>query len=497
MVDIDVVKLVDLLRYTAGHPMFFTSGLFLFFFLVVLLGYDFVKHNQYARSLYLALVSCYFYYKASGVFLLILLFTTLSDYFIGNQIAAAPNPLKKRRWLVLSLSLNLLLLCYFKYTNFLASMIATLLDAPFTPFAIFLPIGISFFTFQSMSYTIDIYKGRIRPVDKYIDYAFFVSFFPQLVAGPIVRAKDFVEQIKAPTVVTSTMFGKALFLIVSGLFKKVVISDYISINFVDRVFDTPMLYSGVENLMAIYGYALQIYCDFSGYSDIAIGLALLLGFRFNSNFDSPYQSSSITEFWRRWHISLSAWLKDYLYISLGGNRRGVVRTYINLFVTMLLGGLWHGASWLFIIWGAWHGMLLVLDKLRLSYCSSNRQDEASPFLARLKQGVGIFLTFHLVCIGWVFFRADSLTTVGQMATQLFTDFNGAIGLQLLSGYPTVVLLLGVGYLLHFLPKRCEEYGMRFFIHRSLLLKAFLLALFLFFLVQVRSSDILPFIYFQF
>lgn len=223
-----------------------------------------------------------------------------------------------------------------------------------------------------MSYTIDVYRRQITPLGSLLDYAFYVSFFPQLVAGPIVRARDFIPQIRRPLFVSREMFGRGIFLIVSGLFKKAVISDYISVNFVERIFDNPTLYSGVENLMGVYGYALQIYCDFSGYSDMAIGIALLLGFHFNINFDSPYKSASITEFWRRWHISLSSWLRDYLYISLGGNRKGKIRQYANLIITMFLGGLWHGASWNFVLWGMMHGVALAAHKCWMTLTGRKR-----------------------------------------------------------------------------------------------------------------------------
>lgn len=232
--------------------------------------------------------------------------------------------------------------------------------------------GHLFFTFQSLSYTIDVYRRQITPLTSLLDYAFYVSFFPQLVAGPIVRARDFIPQIRRPLFVSNEMFGRGIFLIVSGLFKKAVISDYISVNFVERIFDNPTLYSGVENLIGVYGYALQIYCDFSGYSDMAIGIALLLGFHFNINFDSPYKSASITEFWRRWHISLSSWLRDYLYISLGGNRKGKIRQYANLIITMFLGGLWHGASWNFVLWGMMHGVALAAHKFWMTLTGRKR-----------------------------------------------------------------------------------------------------------------------------
>src|SRR5690606_35141846 len=266
-----------------------------------------------------------------------------------------------------------------------------------------LPIGISFFTFQSLSYTIDVYRKDLTPTRSLLDYAFFVSFFPLLVAGPIVRASYFLPQLQQPLLVTREAFGRGVFLILAGLVKKAVIADYISVNFVDRVFDNPALYSGLENLLAVYGYALQIYCDFSGYSDMAIGIALLLGFQFpnNFNFNSPYRSLSITEFWRRWHISLSTWLRDYLYISLGGNRRGRLRTYLNQFITMVLGGLWHGASLRFLLWGAMHGVGLAVHKIWMSWTKNTwlgRSSWAGSFLSWI-------LTFHFVCFTWIFFRA--------------------------------------------------------------------------------------------
>ena len=358
-----VGQAIDLFRYDPRSPMLFSSGLFLFVFLGFSLIYGLLKRRLTLRIVYVTLFSLYFYYKTSGLFFLLLVGLSLSDFAIGRLMHRSRRSGARKSLLVLSLLINLGLLCYFKYADLIVSAVAGLIDRTLTLPDIFLPVGISFFTFQSMSYVIDLYRRQIEPVRRWIDYLFYLSFFPQLVAGPIVRARDFLPQIyRNPVFVSRDMFGRGVFLILSGLFKKAIISDYISLNFVDRVFDNPMLYSGFENLMGVYGYALQIYCDFSGYSDMAIGLALLLGFRFPVNFDSPYQSATITEFWRRWHISLSSWLKDYLYISLGGNRKGRARTYANLMLTMLLGGLWHGAAVRFILWGALHGAALAVHK---------------------------------------------------------------------------------------------------------------------------------------
>ena len=399
------------------------------------------------------------------------------------------------------------MLGYFKYTSFLYNTFGPLfysvgewlgwVSTPFEPhqFDIFLPVGISFFTFQSMSYVIDIYRGEIKPLGKWVDYLFYVSFFPQLVAGPIVRAKDFIPQIYRTPVVTREEFGEGLYLILFGLLKKGVISDYISLNFVDRVFDAPSLYTGFENLMAVYGYSLQIYCDFSGYSDMAIGIALLLGFRFPKNFDAPYKSATITEFWRRWHISLSTWLRDYLYISLGGNRKGRIRTYFNLLVTMLLGGLWHGAAVRFILWGALHGIALALHKLWLSVVPGSKATGAEMrWFWRIP---GIFFTFNLVCFGWLMFRAESMKTVQLMLHQIFTNFNPSVIPQVLEGYAGIFLLVGIGYLLHMLPDRCDRWAQRFVTSLPTVVQVLLAACVIWLVMQVKSSDIQPFIYFQF
>ena len=358
----DFSKLLHLLAYDSKNPLLFNSGFFLFLFLFFLLFYTIIHQKIRLRLVYLLLFSLYFFYKACGFYFLLIILSAVVDFNLSNLIYRIKSIKKKRFLLIFSIVINLGLLIYFKYTNFFIGIINDAELGHLQPLKIFLPIGISFYTFENLSYTIDVYRGKFKPTNKFLDYCFFLSFFPKLVAGPIVRASDFIPQIRKKVYVSKEDLGRALFLIIGGLFKKAVISDYISINFVDRVFDNPTLYSGFENLMAVYGYALQIYCDFSGYSDMAIGIALMIGIKIPMNFDSPYQSSSITEFWRRWHISLSSWLRDYLYISLGGNRNGKIRQYVNLAITMILGGLWHGANWKFILWGAMHGIALGFEK---------------------------------------------------------------------------------------------------------------------------------------
>ncbi len=489
-------KLSALLAYDSSSPLIFSSGLFLFLFAGFLLLYQTLRNTSTARILYVILFSLYFYYKSSGVYFLLLIFAAASDFMIARAIHHSEQK-SVRRWLVaLSVAINLGMLGYFKYTNFLIDIANQLFGAGFLQFQnIFLPVGISFFVFQSMSYTIDVYRRQLQPLRNWGDYLFYLSFFPQLVAGPIVRARDFIPQIRQQPMVTREMFGTGVFLILTGLFKKAIISDYISLNFVDRIFDEPLLYTGFECLMGIYGYALQIYCDFSGYSDMAIGIALLLGIRFPKNFDAPYKSATITEFWRRWHISLSSWLRDYLYISLGGNRRGRLRTYGNLLLTMLLGGLWHGAAIRFILWGALHGVALALHKLWLALIP-NAKIMGSE-MSRGYRIAGIFLTFNIVCFGWLMFRAESMQTVTLMLHQIAFNFNAAMIPQVLSGYAGVFILIGCGYLLHLLPAKIDGAAQHIVVHAPMIFQVLLAAVMIWSVMQIKSSDIQPFIYFQF
>lgn len=490
---IDPTRLRDVFLYDPHSPMIFSSGIFLWLFAAFIVVYLLLQRRTTARLMFVTLFSYYFYYKSSGTYFFLLAVVTVSDFLLALLMEHTVTRWKRKLWVVVSLCVNLGLLCYFKYTNFLLECWASLTGASFSMLDIFLPVGISFFTFQSLSYTIDVYRREIKPLTNLLDYAFYVSFFPQLVAGPIVRARDFIPQIRRPLFVSDEMFGRGIFLIVSGLFKKAVISDYISVNFVERIFDNPTLYSGVENLMGVYGYALQIYCDFSGYSDMAIGIALLLGFHFNINFDSPYKSASVTEFWRRWHISLSSWLRDYLYISLGGNRKGKVRQYVNLIITMFLGGLWHGASWNFVLWGALHGVALAVHKFWMSLTGRKKREQSHG----IRRFFGVVVTFHFVCFCWIFFRNADFATSVDMLRQIFTVFRPQLLPQLLAGYWEVFALMGLGYVLHFLPDSWERACTKSVIRLPLLGKAVLMIALIYLVIQMKSSDIQPFIYFQF
>ena len=499
----------SIFRYDPDKPMIFTAAAFWLFLLIMLAGYSLVYKKPAIRNLYLFLVSLFFYYKAGGLFLFILIFVTVVDYTCGILLARSKSIAGKRFVVILSLISNLGLLGYFKYTGFIVSTINEIFGTQFRVYDllsglsnsflgtsfdisyIILPVGISFFTFQSLSYIIDLYRGKMEPVRNIIDFGFYVSFFPHLVAGPIVRASIFIPQIYQEFRLNRHEFSHALFMISKGLIKKIVISNFIAINLVDRIFDAPSVYSGFENLMAIYGYGLQIYCDFSGYTDIAIGVALMIGFRLPINFYSPYKAASIKDFWKRWHISLSQWLRDYLYISLGGNRKGKIRTYINLMITMLIGGLWHGASLKYVIWGGLHGIGLVINKI-WDYL----------FKGHLKTGwagkvLAVFVTFQFVNFCWIFFRAPNLGSANIMLKQIFENFAPGSYMSVLPGYTSAFLLMAVGYAIHFLPEKVKESYRGFFITIPLAAQLIAILLVAVLLFQMRSTEVIPFIYFRF
>ncbi|MBN1108694.1 MAG: MBOAT family protein [Bacteroidales bacterium] len=495
--------------YDSAKPFIFTLPGFWLFLLVVLAAYILVWKSFLLRNSYLLIVSLFFYFKTGGLFVVILFLITLIDFACGCFIHISKRRSSKRFFLLLSLISNLGILVYFKYTGFIVETINNLAGTNFlvydylasfsnsalgTTFAIssiLLPAGISFFTFQSLSYTFDIYRRKLEPVRNILDFGFYVSFFPQLVAGPIVRASEFIPQLYSKYNVTKREFSHALFMISKGLIKKIVISDFIAVNFVDRVFELPALYSGFENLFAVYGYGLQIYCDFSGYTDIAIGIALILGFRLPVNFNSPYKASDIADFWRRWHISLSRWLKDYLYISLGGNRKGKIRTGINLMITMLLGGLWHGAAMRFVIWGGLHGIGLIISRIWTSVLGKRLVS------SRIRKVTGIFLTFNFVSFCWIFFRAPDMDSAWMMLRQIGENFSPGSWVELLSAYSSIFLLMGAGYIIHFLPEKIKESYRGLFIRMPFMLQLVMIALVAVLLIEMRSTDVMPFIYFRF
>jgi len=503
-------QISDVFKYSEDSPMIFTQASFWVFFMAVLLVYSFLYRKNVWRNAFLFVVSVFFYYKCGGYYFALLLWSVLLNYGAGLGIAGTNIRRKKKTVLITGVSFNLLLLAYFKYAYLLSEWVNRLAGTSFevknlfaawsndvtgTHFdisTIILPVGISFFTFQAISYIVDVYRQKAPVVRNILDFGFYLAFFPSLIAGPIVRAAEFVPQMFCKYHLRKEEMGHALFLISCGLFKKMAISDYISINFVDRVFDQPLLYSGFENLMAVYGYTLQIYCDFSGYTDIAIGLALLMGFRLPANFNSPYRAHNIADFWRRWHISLSSWLRDYLYIPLGGNRKGRIRTNINLMITMLLGGLWHGANMRFILWGALHGTALVLHK-GWTRCFPSTANSRKFFLSF----TGMVFTFHFVAFCWIFFRSTDLPSAFTMISRIFTATPLSLVGEMIAGYYFVFGIILIGFLMHWCPAQQKENLRGWYVLLHPVWKVVLAVVLFFVLYQMKSTAIQPFIYFQF
>lgn len=417
--------ITDLFVFDSQSPLLFTQPVFWFFLLAVLIVFALTKNKPKPAHFWLLLVSYYFYYKSSGNFVVLLATTTLISYCCANAISVSKSVWERRLFLSLAITVVVCFLLYFKYTYFIVDLINTCCNSriyaqdylslfvnnsfgtSFSVDKIVLPVGISFFSFQAISYVVDVYKKRISGKTSFLDFAFYLSFFPQLVAGPIVRADNFLPQMNKPYSLSKKDFNIAFFFILNGLVKKIFVSDYISLNFVDRVFASPDTFSGVENALACYAYTLQIYCDFSAYTDIAISVSLLFGFHLPANFNSPYKAISISDFWHRWHISLSTWLRDYIYIPLGGNKKGKLRQYLNLMTTMLIGGLWHGANLKFVLWGGAHGLLLVADKIGEKVTRPLRNNKLFCFFSWL-------VCFHIITFLWIFFRAEDASTALQI-----------------------------------------------------------------------------------
>ncbi len=498
------------LKYDPATPMLFNSSAFFISFILFLSIYTVIyQKSKWMISLWVIGYSLFFYYKSSGIYFVLLLVTAVIDYYGAFLIRQMSDKFSQRVILFWLLVLHFGLLGYFKYTHFIIFNLQMILQKNFALQEIFLPVGISFYTFQSVSYVLDVYQKKLSPTHNFLDYLFFLSYFPQLVAGPIVKANHFLPQLETTILISRNKVWQGLWLIMLGLIKKSVIADYIS-QFNDLVFNNPLGYSGFENLMAIYGYTLQIYCDFCGYSDMAIGLGKMMGFDLGQNFRFPYQALNITDFWRRWHISLSTWLRDYLYIPLGGNKKGKIRTYINLMITMLLGGLWHGAAWRFVFWGGVHGMGLALHKA------------LSPLLDKIPsgrwvRGISWLLTFHFVIFLWIFFRAGDIAIYPIVAEQV--DLQP----QIINGYRVAwmmidrvlnqfdffyiipfwkarklwLFLLTIGFAMHFTPEHLWKKWQKRFPRYSWGVK-FLVFLFVAQLViQFSGQSVQPFIYFQF
>ena len=626
-----------ILAFNSESPLLFTQFYFWAFFALVFALFALImsgksadgKSRLHLRNVYLLFVSWFFYYKTSGLFLLILAFVTLSDWIIAGRIKAAIShhkPQIAKALLALSVTIDLGLLAYFKYAYFFTNMVNDLFGTGFQVFDIFayigngfaeagrfsvdtivLPVGISFYIFQVISYTADVYRGRIQPVKNILDFGFYVSFFPQLVAGPIVRAEEFIPQLYKPYRLSRRVFGIAVFWILNGLAKKIIMSDYLAVNLIDRVFDNPLLFSGFENLFALFAYSLQVYADFSGYTDIAIGVAMLMGFYLPMNFNSPYKSQSPQEFWRRWHMSLGRWLKTYLYIPLGGNREIGFGTYfwlsliafvsaaltgwwwqilvpfgvfiagvfvwdkwisqkasverrkllyanLNSFITQVLGGLWHGASWNFIIWGGINGIGMIVEKIwrgmnwhvrmvcisllcgglwlavyytnlpawrlfavwasiiwvgtTVRYVYHLCKGSDNRITNGLSTAWAVIQTFTFITFTRLFFRSSSnldpatanevaWATAKNMVNQIGGAWSNAIIPDFLWEYRWVVAMFVAGMVIHWLPTNWKRRYRLAFSAMPLWLMVIAVCIAIVVIYQFVTADMQPFIYFQF
>lgn len=615
----DILQILkSIFLFNPDEQWIFTNFYFWVFFVIVFAIFSLFHSRILLRNTFLFFASLFFYYKTSELFVLILIFTTFFSYWAGSKIFKAKSEGGKKAYLLLGLLVNLLLLCYFKYSYFLTDVVNDLLGTSFRVFDAFawlgntaaganifdvdnimLPVGISFYTFQSISYLMDIYRKRIEPVDNMLNFGFYVSFFPQLVAGPIVRASDFIPQIHKKFFLSRNQFGIAIFWILNGFAKKIIMSDYIAVNFVDRVFENPTMYSGFENLVALFGYSLQVYADFSGYTDMAIGVAMLMGFYLPKNFNSPYKAPNPGNFWKRWHISLSKWLQDYLYIPMGGNRGATFGTYccivtitaigvilsgslwiaavvsvialiitfviwlkpekrlkihtnINSMNTMLLGGIWHGASWNFMIWGGlngigmvvfkfwknrnvylrtgillllliaflalaifypapafnigvvWIGVIFIGTFIRMVYNLFNGKSKFST----LEYCWAVFQTFVFITFTRLFFRSGSnldpeeanmtaWNTAKDMVSQIGGKWDLNVIPQMVSEYSGVFMLIVIGMVIHWIPENFKRRYRIWFAKMPLPLMVIVIAVAVFVVYQFITADLQKFIYFQF
>ena len=489
--------------------------------------------------------------------MLLLLFSTVTDFYLGHYIHRQAEERRRKVAVSVSVCLNLFVLAYFKYAYFFTDTYNALFHTQHETFnylaywangfqykgyfsvdKIILPVGISFYTFQTISYTMDVYRRKVAPLKSILDFGFYVSFFPQLVAGPIVRAEEFVPQILKNTKITKEEFNKAIFLILKGLIKKMIFADFIAMHFLDRVFDAPTMHSGFTNILALIGYSLQIYGDFSGYTDIAIGVALLMGFHLPINFNSPYKALNCGDFWKRWHISLSTWLKDYLYIPLGGNRNSSLGTFvfsllfvvilvvavgnlaftlviggllvvgsalaffykpferylttnINIMLTMLIGGLWHGAAWKFVIWGGLNGLGVVAYKY---WRKISPYEQSTLWVARVWK---ITFTFVFITFTRIFFRSNDMESVGQWFHQVATNMSWDTATQVMKYNNIPLGIILVGYLTHWLPQAWKDAIEHVFSESHYIVKGAIAMVVVLICYQAYSTDIQPFIYFQF
>ena len=481
------INLSDFL-HEEKNPLLFHTGFFLLVFSVFLIIYSFVINKPKIRSVLLISFGFYFYYKSSGVFLLLLLLTITFDYLFCILIEKQKNPNQRKFLFFASILFSLSFLLYFKYRNFFVSNYNEVSGHSFPVFDLIIPVGISFYTFQSISFLTDIYLNKI-PRPKFSDYLLYMTFFPHLVAGPIVRAKDFIPQLKENIRVSAENLNEAFYLITKGFLKKAIIADYVA-QYSDIVFSSPQGFSGTEQGLAAICYTLQIFCDFSGYTDMAIGIALLLGYKLCLNFDSPYKSVNITDFWRRWHISLSSWLRDYVYIPLGGNKKGFLLKLLFLLLTMLIGGFWHGADWKFIFWGGAHGVLLISHNLFIRFTKKISFPKWTNLFFWL-------LTFISVTLLWIPFRAQSFNDAMIFYSGIFSSHKLQILSAIMQINPLLIVLLVFGFGFAILNHKWKNTIKEWYWRSAFAIKFLTLTAMILVMLMLNHTEVQPFIYFQF
>ncbi len=502
-------NLFESLKYLPHQPLIYNSVLFFILFTTFYLFYIVAFNKVKVRNILLLIFSFYFYYKVSGPAVILLFLMASSDYLIGLGIFRSKKHISKSWLLLLSLIINIGCLCYFKYTNFFIQTWMGIAQPGETPVIldILLPIGISFYVFKSLSYIIDLYRNNIKePERNYFNYLLFVAFFPNIMAGPISKAKDLLPQINKKLLITNELIGKGFFLIMSGAFKKVVIADLLAVNFVDRVFQSPQLFSGFENLMASYGATIQIYADFSGYTDIVIGIAFLLGFTIEANFNKPFLAKNVTDFWRRWHITLSVWFREYLFLPIAYKlskklpkaKYLKIKTEIILYVfaalvTFFVSGFWHGANWTFILWGFSHGIAISWDAISAKF----RKKIKKTIHSKLYNFLSILITFHFLSFSFILFKSADLNTAGVIYSKIFSNLDFSLAKDWIMLYSLPFIIMIFAYILHYFPMSWNNYLTERYTKLNWAFKSFIFVFAILCIYQAYTSEAMPFVYLEF
>ncbi len=479
----------SLLYHKVGEPILFSSGLFWVMFTGFILFYSLVYKRKTQMMLYVAAFSILFFYLCNGYFFALLLFTALADWFLALRIHHTEKRILRQTYLTISICISVGILIYFKYTNFFLHSWNSIFSGNFRLLDIFVPVGISFYTFQTISYVTDVYRKKIAPTTSLLQYIFYISFFPLILAGPIMRAEKFFPQIQDGKKATPYMVYGGLWLVMIGIIKKAVLADYIA-QYNNWIFDDPTAYAGFEVFMGVIGYSAQIYCDFSGYSDMSIGMASIMGFDLGKNFNFPYQARNLSDFWRRWHISLSTWMRDYIYIPLGGNRKSEFRIYVNNMITMLIAGLWHGTTPMYIIWGAGHGIGLIIQKLNKVWLDKLPDNFLVRFFSWL-------LTFSFVTFLWIFFRADSMEAGRNIIVGIFSNFDIAYAVPFWQTRTTWCIFIILIFALHGIRLQWYDGVKNWFINTPLIVKIMLFTITIQLVLQFQTGNVQPFIYFKY